>query len=194
MQPTLTEGPQPRLLTVAEYLALGETEPGYTELVEGRLITSPSPAFDHNYGGSELWLALRRQLPSHLVAVQDIDVDLGLAPDDAPGFVRRPDLIVVGCAARLRVRCEGGAIRASEVLVAVELVSPSSARTDNVAKRSEYADAGIPHYWIIDLTEPVSLLACHLAGEFGYVDGGAFTGLFTTTEPFPFELRLDDLL
>jgi hypothetical protein len=31
------------LLTVAEYLAIGEIEPGYSELVEGRLLMSPSP-------------------------------------------------------------------------------------------------------------------------------------------------------
>jgi hypothetical protein len=34
--------PVPKLYTVAEYLALGETEPGYTELQEGRLITVAS--------------------------------------------------------------------------------------------------------------------------------------------------------
>ena len=52
-----------------------------------------------------------------------------------------------------------------------EFVSPGSKPTDHVAKRADYADAGIPHYWIVDLDEPVSLIACHLAGEFGYVDG-----------------------
>jgi hypothetical protein len=36
------------LLTVAEYLEIGEIELGYSELVEGRLLMSPSPAFDHN--------------------------------------------------------------------------------------------------------------------------------------------------
>jgi Uma2 family endonuclease len=84
-------------------------------------------------------------------------------------------------------------IRAGEVLVVVELVSPGSRRTDNVIKRAEYADAGIPHYWIVDLTEPISLLACHLAGEFGYADSGAVTGRFTTSDPFPTEIDLDAL-
>ena len=37
-------------------------------------------------------------------------------------------------------------------------------------------------------------IACHLAGEFGYVDGGAVTGVFRTTEPFPVEIDLDALL
>ncbi|MGH3885988.1 MAG: Uma2 family endonuclease, partial [Pseudonocardiaceae bacterium] len=96
--------------------------------------------------------------------------------------------------ARRRVRDEGGLIRAAEVLVVVEIVSPGSRRTDHVAKRSEYADAGIPHYWIVDLDESVSLLDCHLAEGFGYQDGGSIIGVFTTTEPFPVRLQLDQLL
>lgn len=79
------------------------------------------------------------------------------------------------------------------MLVVVELVLPSSRRTDHVIKRGEYADTGIPHYWIVDLSEPVSLLACHLAGEFGYADGAAMTGTFTASEPFPVEIDLDAL-
>ena len=183
----------PRLLTVAEYLDIGEIEIGYSELVEGRLVMSPSPVPDHNHAGSEMWLQVRNQLPQHLEAIQDTDVDLRLSPSDAPGFVRRPDLIVAQRGSRQRVRREGGVIRAGEVLVVVELVSPGSWRTDNVIKRAEYADAGIPHYWIVDLTEPISLLACHLAGEFGYANGGAVTGRFTTSDPFPTEIALDAL-
>ncbi len=183
----------PHLLTVAEYLEIGEIELGYSELVEGRLLMSPSPAPDHNTAGFELAVALRARLQPGLRVIPDIDVDLQLAPPEAPGTVRRPDLVVVREDAVQRVRREGGVLRASEVLLVVEVVSPGSTRTDYVHKRSEYADAAIPHYWIVDTTEPVSLLACHLAGEFGYADGGTVTGRFTATEPFPVELDLDGL-
>src|SRR5919198_1332594 len=83
------------LLTIAEYAALGETEPGYTELVEGRLLMSLSPAPKHNIASGELFVQLREQVPPHLQAIQDIDLDLELAAPDEPGFSRRPDLIVV---------------------------------------------------------------------------------------------------
>jgi hypothetical protein len=63
--------PVPRLYTIAEYLALGEIEPGYAELAEGRLELNPSPAPRHNLAGSRLWQALTRQLPVDLVAVTD---------------------------------------------------------------------------------------------------------------------------
>lgn len=181
----------PRLLTVSEYLELGEIEPGYSELVEGRVILTPSPLADHNWAGGEARDQIKPHLPPDLEIILDIDVDLQLAPPNAPGFSRRPDLIVVHKDARQRQRREGGMIRASEVVIIMEILSPGSGRTDRVAKRSEYADAGIPHYWILDLTEPVSMLA----GEFGYVDGGGpVTGRYTTTEPFPLELDLTALI
>lgn len=181
------------LLTVAEYLEIGEIELGYSELVEGRLLMSPSPAPDHHYAVTRMIVRLEGRVPPGWEIITDIDVDLQLAPPDAPGTVRRPDLVVVAAEARQRVRRDGGVLRASEVLLVVEVVPPGSTRTDRVQKRSEYADAGIPHYWIVDTTEPVSLLACHLAGEFGYADGGAVTGTFTATEPFDVEIDLDGL-
>jgi Uma2 family endonuclease len=182
------------LLTIAEYAALGETEHGYTELIEGRLIMSPSPVPDHNIASMELAFALRPSLPDGFEAVLDMDVDLELAPADEPGFVRRPDLMVMNRDARKRVRVEGGLIRASEVLVVVEVVSPSSKRIDHAHKRQDYADAGIPNYWIVDLDDPISLTACRLTEEFGYVDDQTATGTFRTEVPFPFEVNLDRLV
>ena len=182
------------LLTVAEYLEIGELDSGYSELVEGRLLLSPSPVFDHNNAIFEFGVQARAQLPPELQVGLGVDVDLQLAGPDAPGTVRRPDLIIVSRAARRRQREFGGIVTAADVLVVVEALSPGSRRTDNVLKRSEYADAGIPHYWILDVTEPVSLLACHLAGEFGYSDSGAVTGTFTTEAPFPITIDLDALL
>lgn len=184
----------PHFLTVAEYLEIGEIESGYSELVEGRLLMSPSPLGDHNTAIFRFGMQLVGQLPPPFEVILDVDVDLQLAPADGPGTVRRPDLIVVNREARRRQRAEGGVNLGTDVLVVVEALSPGSVRTDNVHKRAEYADAGIPHYWIIDIAEPVSLLACHLAGEFGYVDSGPVTGTFATTSPFPVTIDLDALL
>jgi Uma2 family endonuclease len=175
-----------RLLTVAGYLALGEPESGYTELVEGRAVASPSASRQHNRCCFEAAVQLRAQVPPHLEVLMDTDVDLQLAPADAPGFVRRPDILVARRGTDL--------LSARDVVLVVEVVSPGSVRTDDIIKRSEYADAGIRHYWIVDLTEPVSVLACHLAGSFGYADSGAVTGAFEAGEPFPVRLDLDSLL
>lgn len=184
---------EPHLLTVAEYAALGETEPGYTELQEGRLLMSPSPRPAHNIACKRLAYQLDAQAPEQYEVVPDIDIDLELVPPDRPGFSRRPDLIVVDRKGIERAEQRGELIRAADVLIVVEIVSPSSHRMDTVVKHGEYADAGIPHYWIVDLDEPLSLVACHLAGEFGYQDAPAATRKFVTREPFPLELDLGRL-
>lgn len=181
------------LLTIGDYLALGEVDHGYTELQEGRLQMNPSPVPDHNIASAELRDQLKPQLPPELEIIQDIDIDLELAPPGEPGSSRRPDLIIVDRNARRRVRAEGGMIRASEVLVVVEVVSPGSRRIDNVVKRADYADAGIPHYWILDIVKPMSLVDCRLTAQFGYQDDARVTGRFSTEAPFPVTIDLDRL-
>ena len=183
-----------RLLTVAEYAALPEDDQHRWELQEGIMVGSPSPAPRHMIVMAGLIVRLTGQLPADLQIIPDVDIDLDLVPPDEPGSSRRPDLIVVDRAGVDRVDRDGGLIRASEVRLIVEIVSPGSKRKDNVIKRGEYADAGIPHYWIIDPDPLLSLLDCHLAGPFGYQDGGDVTGTFVTTTPFPIRIELDRLL
>ena len=89
---------------------------------------------------AELYTQLRRQLPSGLRVVPDVDLDVQLAPSDQPGTARRPDLVVVTSAEFDRVGREGG-----------------------------------------------------LAGDFGYQDGGAVTGTFSTSEPAALQVDLDAL-
>ena len=182
-----------RLMSVEEYLALGETE-FRTELVEGQVTVSPSPTRRHQRASLRLAMALERSAPAGYEVVPDVDVDLGLAPRGEPGYVRAPDVVVVSPDGSRRLDEEGGTPRAADVVLVVEIVSPGSSRMDRVTKRDEYADAGIPHYWIIDLDPPISVTACHQAGELGYADNGEVTGTFRTTAPFPFELELSSLL
>lgn len=191
----MTSLPEPpgHLLTVAEYAALGEDDPYRWELQEGNLVMSPSPTPRHMIASGELRDQLKPQLPAYLRVIQDVDIDLQLAPSDHPGLSRRPDLIVVDQVAVDRVDAEGGLLRACEVRLVVEIVSAGSRRMDHVIKRGEYADAGISHYWIVDLDQPVTLLACHLAGEFGYQDAGIAAGVLTMHEPYEFTLNLDQL-
>ena len=191
----MTALPQPgRLLTIAEYAALPEDEHHRWELLEGQLVMTPSPIARHNIATAELWLQLRNQLPAGYRCVLDVDFDLELASADLPGTSRRPDLIVIDERELRRVESEGGLLRASATLLVVEVMSPGTRRTDMYAKRADYADAGIPHYWIVDLDPPTSLIACHLTPDFGYQDSGTVTGRFDAREPFPFEIDLDALL
>jgi Uma2 family endonuclease len=190
---TAMEHSPTRLYTVGEYAALGESEPR-TELQEGIVVMPPSPSYHHATALLELAVQVRSQLPHGLQVVTEIDIDLQLDRPDKPGSVRRPDLVIGQRAAFNRSAQDGGLLKAADVLVAVEIVSPGSRRLDYTFKRAEYADAGIPHYWILDLEDPVSLLACLLTDEFGYVDNGETTGEFVATEPFPFKIDLESLV
>ncbi|MDS0133331.1 MULTISPECIES: Uma2 family endonuclease [unclassified Amycolatopsis] len=171
------------LLTIEEYSALDGT--GFTELVEGRVVPSPGSGRRHDLAVCLLAAALERQLPRGLAFVVANDLDLGLSPDGEPGFVRRPDLLVLDRAAFGRA---AGLLRAEDVVLVAEVVVPGSKRTDYRVKRDEYADAGIPHYWIVDITGPVSLVACD-----GHLAAAAVTGVFSAEVPFPARLDLDAL-
>lgn len=182
-----------RLLTIADFAALPEDEQHRWELLEGSLLMSPSPRPLHMAATARLDRQLAPQLPAELESIPDVDLNLELSTDDEPATVRRPDLVVVRREALARVEETDGLLVASDVLIVVEIISPGSRRMDTVVKRGEYADSGIPHYWIIDLKRPVSLLACHLAGDFGYQDSGEVTETFETTAPFPVRIDLGSL-
>lgn len=190
---TALPAPPGRLLTIAEFAALGEDDRYRWELQEGNLVMSPSPSPRHMLASGELRDQLKSQLPHGVRVIQHVDIDLRLATSQQPGWSRRPDLIVVEQAAVDRVEREAGLLRATEVHLAVEIVSPGSRRMDYVIKRGEYADAGISHYWVVDLDRPPSLLAHRLTGDLGYADDGEMTGVFTATEPYPLTITLDRL-
>jgi Uma2 family endonuclease len=78
-------------------------------------------------------------------------------------------------------------------VLAVEIVSPGTGRTDRVTKLKEYADAGINHYWIVDLTAPVSLTGYLLvAGDYEVMIDSA--GVVEVRSPGPIRIDLDMLL
>ncbi|WP_300017686.1 Uma2 family endonuclease [Pseudonocardia sp.] len=182
-----------RPLTSAEYAALPEDIDARFELQEGNRVMSPSPVPRHQLGHFRLAAQLDAQLPGHVV-LQEVDIDLELVPPDQPGTVRVPDVVVVPREAFQRVDEHGGLLRASDVSLAVEILSRGSVRTDSRIKHEEYADAGIGHYWMIDLLDGPSLVACHLAGAFGYRDDEPVRGTVVTRAPFPLRIDLDALL
>ena len=65
-----------------------------------------------------------------------------------------------------------------EVSLVVEVLSDGSVRTDTIMKPVEYAEVGIPHYWIVDLRPPVTLTTYRLIGQ-DYENFGEHTGTST---------------
>ncbi len=184
----------PRSLTAAEYYALPEDSDHDYELQDGHVIMSAKPIPDHQHAVGELYAQLRTQVPAPLQLLLEVDLDMELVPPTQPGTVRAPDLVVVTREAFRRVRHERGFLRAAECVLAVEVHSATTRRTDQVIKHDEYAEAGIGHYWMIDLLGGPSLTACHLGGPFGYVDEPPVTGTFTTQHPLALHVDLAALV
>jgi Uma2 family endonuclease len=175
------------LLTLEEWDALPEDESHHLELVEGVLLVAPKPAPRHQVAMKRLGAWLDEQLPPEAMAVPDVDVLINPVP---PITVRAPDMVVVPTE---RFSEFPKRFDAEDVLLAVEIVSPGTGRTDRVVKLIEYAEAGIPHYWIVELDDPVTLTAFSLvAGKYKQVAGG--TGRVGVPSPHPVTLDLGALL
>jgi Uma2 family endonuclease len=96
------------------------------------------------------------------------DVYVAGGPNDisTPAGIRKPDVFVVPKdVARDAISRKVRTYYGSDLLLVAEVVSPRSGseRTDRVAKVREYAQAGIPCYWIVELdpAPKVTVLALH---------------------------------
>ena len=115
------------------------------EVLDGELAMTPAPSWDHQ----RLAFALCREISSYLNAHR-----LGealLAPADVEFSPRRllePDVFVVPRtpdAPRPRSFAD-----AKRLLLAIEVLSPSTARRDRGVKRRIYMDEQVDEYWIVD--------------------------------------------
>jgi Uma2 family endonuclease len=174
------------LLTLAEWDALPEDPSRRYELIEGVLLVVPRPARMHQRAMVRLTSELDQQLPDDLTALADVEVVIDARH---PGTVRVPDVVVVSSRRAEEARSR---LTAADVLVAVEIVSPGTGRTDRVTKFTEYADAGIAHYWVLDLDPPATLTAYTLVdGDLELV--AEATGVLMLNSPTPVRLDLDGL-
>lgn len=148
------------LLTLEEWEALPEDDTLRLELAEGVLVMSPQPFSWHQKAVMRLGYRLDEQLPSLFTALTDVEVVLA----GQPLTIRVPDVVVTRTD---RYEANPPRYPASDILLAVEVLSEGTRRIDRVLKFSEYDDAGIPQYWIVDLDPPTTLTAYLLVdGEY----------------------------
>lgn len=171
--------------TVDEFAALPEDTSAHYELQDGVIIMGPKPAREHMFVSFKLAGQIDLQLPRDLCVLGEIDVDLQLATP----VVRAPDLLI----AKTSAFGQRGLTTASDLVLAVEVISPSSVRTDTVTKPVDYADAGIPNYWVIDPNPPVTATVYHLVVG-TYEESQRAAGQFTVSEPCALTIDLDALL
>lgn len=136
--PGLPTDPGPYRL--ADWDALPESP--RCELIFGRLYVSPSPTIVHQVSITAFWEVLEAFARERggLAIVAPIDVVL------ADHSVVQPDLVYVGPERRDRAstRVNGAPD------LAVEILSPGTARRDRGVKLKLFADHGVREYWIVD--------------------------------------------
>ena len=115
------------------------------ELVEGLLLVTPSPALPHQRAAFEL---------ARLIADYVERFRIGLTVI-APADVHYDDRTVVEPDVFVAPLVDGRSPRSCEevrgLLLAAEVISPSSARADRITKRRLYQRERVPEYWIVDL-------------------------------------------
>jgi Uma2 family endonuclease len=134
-----------RYWTAEDVRALPEDGKRY-ECIDGELLVTPAPRGLHQCALADLFAVLHSYVREHRVG------DLMWSPADievVPGTLVQPDLYIP------RNRDYPKRIREwSDVvglLLAVEVLSPSTARYDRIVKRRFYQRAGVEEYWIVDL-------------------------------------------
>lgn len=146
----------------------------YEILGEGVLTINPAPTAAHQSASQRLVDLLKdgaSAVGDHVTVFEAINVVL---PGD---LLTVPDIVVV------RGTFETTRCPADKVLLAVEITTQSGQLQDELLKPLLYAEAGIPHFWRLEL-KSARLYTYQLANG-QYDDEQVFTTTTRVTTPFP---------
>ncbi|WP_406382554.1 Uma2 family endonuclease [Streptomyces sp. NBC_01618] len=176
--------PPPDGYTVEDLFTLHDLPP-HTELIDGSLVfVSPQRKF-HTLAMYLLEQGLRSHVPEGLRVRREMAVVLGKR--NAP----EPDLVVVTAEAD-GDQCQTR-YQAADVLLAVEVVSPDSEARDRDTKPHKYAGAGIPNFWLVEMTEngrPVVWTYALDPVNKAYVSTGVHHDRLKLSDPYDIDIDL----
>jgi Uma2 family endonuclease len=164
----------PRAWTLDEVLALPEDQGQRVELVDGAVVVSPAPGMPHQRALHRMEVAFDAAVPAGHELLPGINVVL------SSRRLLIPDLAVTTVPGSNAVYCEG-----RDLLLAVEVISPSSRVYDRALKRQLYADAGVPFFLLVDpAADPVAATCFELDGDSYREIAQAHDGNLALTRPF----------
>jgi Uma2 family endonuclease len=135
------------------------------QLVDGFAFAMAPPSLPHQDVVSELGAQLRLQLRNKpckaLVAPVAVRLPKDNESDDLVKTVLEPDVVVVCEPSKM----DKSGIRGAPDFI-IEVLSPSSARFDQIEKRKAYERAGVREFWLVDVAGGVLTIYRH--------DGSAF--------------------
>lgn len=145
-----TDSPPRRRWTTAQVRDLIDESrawPRY-ELIDGELIVTPSASYPHQVAVLEIVMAIKAYVLAQKVGLAVCSpADLELQT----GTITQPDVFVVPASVFPDTDDPPTWADVTALLLAVEIISPSSVRIDRIIKRDFYLRAGVAEYWIVDL-------------------------------------------
>ncbi len=158
-------------------------EDGYRrELLDGVLLVAAPPADTHQIITARLAVALESSCPAEFQVTQAVEIRFG----SRHCFI--PDVLVATEEAAKR---RGWHYLPHEVVLTVEIVSPTSQRMDRITKPARYAAAAIPYYWRVETDSGISVHTYKLDSEQElYRPSGSFDMQIDTVEPWPIQLPI----
>jgi Uma2 family endonuclease len=170
------------------------------EIVDGYVVPREQRSRDHQKVSTRLSLALETAAVQQMrktggAECYETNNEVDVLLWEVPPTARKPDAVLHRCVP------DGEELAAGHVLIAAEVLSTWSGRRDRVHKMSDYADAGIPHYWLVsfDKVGAVTIERYALAGGVGqYVHVGTShrdmgPTAVNISAPFPVEILWADL-
>jgi Uma2 family endonuclease len=116
------------------------------ETVHGELLVTPAPRVWHQEIARRILGRLDRYLEEHPVGcLYYSPADISWGPD----ILVQPDLFVVDLEQARSMDWS----KMQNLLLTIEVLSPTTARYDRYTKRHLYQEVGIPLYWIVDADE-----------------------------------------
>ncbi|WP_232840261.1 MULTISPECIES: Uma2 family endonuclease [Nocardia] len=141
----------PGSMTWDELQQLPEVVSARIELWEGRVVWLRRGTPSHQFCANVFWTGLRRAAaeqrrndPKEFSrAATETNIFFGAT---GKSDFMTPDFMVYRCQKSMH-----DDVRAADVLIAGEVLSPANSATEIEAKKARYATAGIPWYWEVDL-------------------------------------------
>ena len=115
------------------------------EVIDGELHVTPAPSLDHQEAVARLYRIIAPYVEAQRCG------HTFFSPADvtfSPARAVQPDVFVMPRTAERRPRTF---IEVGRLLLAAEVLSPSTERWDRVDKRRVYRQHSVPEYWIVDV-------------------------------------------
>ncbi|WP_067480218.1 Uma2 family endonuclease [Actinomadura hibisca] len=187
-------------ITWEMFLEIDEDVRRDLEIVDGYAVPREQRGREHQKVGTRLSMALenaavaemRRSGPG---ACYETNTEVDVLLWEVPPTARKPDAVLHRCLPDFEQ------LAAEHVLIAAEVLSTWSERRDRIHKMGEYANAGIPHYWLLSF-DKIGAVSIERYALVGGVD--RYTHIGTThrdmgpvaasvTDPFPIEILWEHL-